>query len=58
MNLEEQVAEQENIIARLTDRLEVMTEANQMWSDKWERMQCEWCGTSNAMGDGSDMDGA
>ena len=24
--------------------------ANQMWVDKWERMQCEWCGTENSLG--------
>ena len=34
-------------ISRLTARLEVMTKANQMWLDKWERMECEWCGTTN-----------
>ena len=24
--------------------------ANQEWLDKWERLNCEWCGTANSLG--------
>ena len=36
--------------------IERVTAANQMWLDKWERLQCEWCGTSNVMKDGDHDD--
>ena len=27
------------------DEIERLRAANQEWCDKWDRLQCEWCGT-------------
>jgi len=43
-------------VALLEAEIERVTAANQMWLDKWERLQCEWCGTSNVMKDGDHDD--
>ena len=57
-DLSVQLVAQEDENEELQARLSEMIRVNQQWCDKWDRLSCEWCGTSNAMGDGSDMDGA
>ena len=36
-------------VALLEAEIERVTAANQMWLDKWERLQCEWCGSKNTL---------
>jgi len=39
-------------VVALEAEVKRITAANQAWLDKWEQLECEWCGTSNRMRDG------